>query len=213
MKPLRAGGKVGASRLALVGLALIAASALAACGTAAAGWTYTPASATPAAPAASGSAVPSPAASGSAAASPAASASTAPSGSPIPSASGSAPSSATPSGSASTDTIGLTEWKVTMPTEVKAGMVSYTITNTGTEVHELIGFRSSLDPVAYPRQPNGDVNEEGKGITSATDGPNLDPGGTQTRTIDLTTPGRYTFMCNLPGHFVKGMYIVVTVTP
>ena len=213
MKRLRTGGKLGASRLALVGLALIAGWALAGCTTAAAGWTYTPASATPAAPAGSGSAAASPAASGSAAASPAASASTVPSGSPIPSGSGTAPSSAAPSGSAAAATIQIGEWMVTMPTQVKAGMVSYTIQNTGAVVHELIGFRSTLDPVAYPRKPNGDVNEEGKGITSATDGPNLDPGTTQTRTIDLTTPGKYTFMCNLPGHFVQGMYIVVTVTP
>ena len=120
---------------------------------------------------------------------------------------------AAPSPSAAANTIQLSEWKVAMPTEVKAGMVTFTITNIGAVPHELIGFRSALDPVAYPRKKDGDVNEEGKGIVSATDGDNIDPAGTQTRTINLTTPGRYVFMCNIPGHFVQGMYLVVNVTP
>lgn len=131
------------------------------------------------------------------------------------------PSAATPSASAlavaspsaAANTIQLSEWKVAMPTEIKAGMVTFTITNIGAVPHELIGFRSALDPVAYPRQKDGDVNEEDKGIVSATDGENIDPAGTQTRTIDLTTPGRYVFMCNIAGHFVQGMYVVVNVIP
>jgi uncharacterized cupredoxin-like copper-binding protein len=36
--------------------------------------------------------------------------------------------------------------------------------------------------------------------------------GTQARTIDLT-PGKYLFVCNIPGHFKQGMYTVVTVKP
>ncbi len=199
---------VAVSKVVLTLFVLIASSALAGCGIASATWTYAPASATAAAPAASASPV------GSAAASPSASTAPAPSASATPAASEAAPSSANPSGSVPAEnTIELQEWKVTMPTEVRAGKVTYTIKNTGAEVHELIGFRSALDPVSYPRQKNGDVNEEGKGITSVTDGPNLDPGGTETRTIDLTTPGKYTFMCNITGHFENGMYIVVTVSP
>ena len=192
-KSSRAGTKVVASRLALVGLALIAASALAGCGRAAgpagavAGETFVASQATKASAVATATASPSPV----------------PTPLATPSAAPSAPA----------DAIQVREWKVTMPTEVKAGMVSFTITNAGTTAHELIGFRSALDPVAYPRKPNGDVNEEGKGITPMTDGPDIEPGMTQTRTIDLTTPGKYTFMCNLPGHFQQGMYTVVTVTP
>ena len=37
------------------------------------------------------------------------------------------------------------------------------------------------------------------------------PTCTQTRMIDLTQPGSYLFVCNLPGHVQAGMYSVVTV--
>ena len=45
-----------------------------------------------------------------------------------------------------------------------------------------------------------------------TDGDDIAAGGTQVRTIDMTKPGQYVFMCNIPGHFHEGMYAVVTVT-
>ena len=45
------------------------------------------------------------------------------------------------------------------------------------------------------------------------DGENIDSGGSQSRTVDLSTPGTYLFVCNIPGHFHQGMYSVVTVTP
>jgi uncharacterized cupredoxin-like copper-binding protein len=34
----------------------------------------------------------------------------------------------------------------------------------------------------------------------------------QTRTVDLTKPGRYLFVCNIPGR-QTGMFSEVTVTP
>jgi uncharacterized cupredoxin-like copper-binding protein len=55
--------------------------------------------------------------------------------------------------------------------------------------------------------------EDGPGITLVSDGDNLDPGTTQTRTVDLTQPGSYLFVCNIPGHFKAGMFSAVTVTP
>ncbi len=38
------------------------------------------------------------------------------------------------------------------------------------------------------------------------------PGRHSRETVDLTQPGTYLFVCNLPGHFKTGMYRVVTVT-
>ena len=35
----------------------------------------------------------------------------------------------------------------------------------------------------------------------------------QQRIIDLSTPGKYLFVCNLPSHFGQGMQTLVTVTP
>ncbi len=152
------------------------------------------------------SAASTPAASSPASVSESASASVAPTASP---ATGSA--SPVQSASSGANTITLTEWKVALPTTMKAGKVDFTINNAGAIEHELIAFRSDLDPKSFPRA-DGDIDENGNGIVQVTDGDDIAAGGTQTRTIDLTKPGKYVFLCNIPGHFLKGMYAVVTVT-
>ena len=93
---------------------------------------------------------------------------------------------------------------------VAAGNVTVSISNIGRVQHELLVFRSDLAPTAYPMK-DGNIDEEGAGVTLVSDGENIDPGATQTRTIDLTQPGTYLFVCNLPGHVHAGMYSVVTV--
>jgi len=94
-----------------------------------------------------------------------------------------------------------------------AGQGNFAITNIGTIQHELLVFKSDLPPSAYPVDQNGNIVEDGPGITLVSDGDNIDPGKTQARTVDLTQPGTYLFVCNIPGHFKAGMFSVVTVTP
>ena len=94
-----------------------------------------------------------------------------------------------------------------------AGQVNFSITNIGTIQHELLVFKSDLAPSAYPVDKNGHIIEDDPGITLVSDGDNIDPGKTQTRTVDLTQPGTYLFVCNIPGHFKAGMFSVVTVAP
>ena len=101
--------------------------------------------------------------------------------------------------------------KVEVPSVLPPGSKSLKIDNRGSTQHELLVFKSDLDPVAYPLD-HGDINEDGPGITKISDGDNLDPGKSQTRTVDLTKAGKYLFLCNLPGHFAAHMYTVVTVT-
>jgi uncharacterized cupredoxin-like copper-binding protein len=97
---------------------------------------------------------------------------------------------------------------------VTPGVKTLAITNGGTMPHELLVFHSDLDPSAYPIDPaTGDINEDGAGITKISDGDNLDPGGAQTRAIDLSEPGTYSYICNLPGHFRQGMVKKFTVAP
>lgn len=127
--------------------------------------------------------------------------------------SSSAAASSAPSTAAAPITIALSEWKVAVSTTLKAGKISFTITNNGTMPHELLVFKSDLAPAAYPTDSTGKINEEGPGITLLSDGDNLDPGASQSRTVDLSAPGKYLFVCNLPAHFSAGMYTVVTVTP
>src|SRR5207253_769099 len=73
--------------------------------------------------------------------------------------------------------------------------------------------RPDRPPSGYPVDKDGNIIEDGPGITLVSDGDNIDAGKTQTRTADLTQPGSYLFVCNIPGHFKAGMFRVVTVTP
>ncbi len=107
----------------------------------------------------------------------------------------------------------LSEWHIAAPTTIKAGSVILEAGNFGTIQHELLVFKSDLSPSAYPLDSKGDIVEDGPGITLVSDGDNIDPGKTQARTVDLTQPGTYLFVCNIPGHFRAGMYSVITVTP
>lgn len=107
--------------------------------------------------------------------------------------------------------VDLTEFKVNAAaTTIAPGQVTLNITNSGRIPHELLVFRSNLAPTDYPKADGG-IDEEGPGILKVSDGDNLDPGTTQSRTVDLSTPGTYLFVCNLPGHYAAGMYEVVTV--
>ena len=132
--------------------------------------------------------------------------STAPTASPVASA---AAVSASPE---SGPTISLYEWKVIVASTLKSGSSSFTISNFGAVPHELLVFKSELEPSAYPTDAAGDIKEEGAGVTLVSDGDNIDPGGSQARTVDLE-PGTYLFVCNIPGHFKAGMFTVVTVAP
>jgi uncharacterized cupredoxin-like copper-binding protein len=132
---------------------------------------------------------------------------------PVPSVAASAsPAASAASPAAAAQTIDLSEWKVVVADTMKAGQADFTITNSGTVPHELLVFKSDLAPSAYPSDGAGTIDEEGGGVSLISDGDNIDPGGTQSRTVDLTTPGSYLFVCNIPGHFKQGMFTVVTVT-
>jgi uncharacterized cupredoxin-like copper-binding protein len=125
--------------------------------------------------------------------------------------SSSSPTSAT-AGAGGAQQVSLTEWKVDAPTSLKAGQVALKISNGGTVEHELLVFKSDLDPAQYPTDSDGNIKEDGTGITKVSDGDNIAVGGSQTRTVDLTQPGKYLFFCNIPSHFKQGMVKVVTVT-
>jgi len=112
---------------------------------------------------------------------------------------------------ASAPTVGLAEFKVTTPTDVAAGKYEYTIFNNGTVQHELLVFHTTMAPGQLPLAPDGNIAENAPGLNKISDGDNIDPSKGQTRTIDLSQPGTYVFVCNLPGHYRAGMFIQVTV--
>jgi uncharacterized cupredoxin-like copper-binding protein len=109
----------------------------------------------------------------------------------------------------------LSEYHVQVPTTITAGVKVLEITDAGTMQHELLVFHpdSSINPTQLPVDSTGNVIEDAPGINKITDGPNLNPGDVQFRSIDLSTPGTYVFLCNLPGHYKLGMVTIVNVVP
>jgi uncharacterized cupredoxin-like copper-binding protein len=125
----------------------------------------------------------------------------------------SAPSGSTVSTTPSDVAIHLSEWSVGVPTTIAAGAVNLSITNIGKIPHELLVFKSDLDPSSFPLDKDGNIIEDGPGVNLVSDGDNIDPGKSQARAVDLSKPGQYIFVCNIPGHFHAGMFTVVNVTP
>ena len=96
-------------------------------------------------------------------------------------------SSAAPIGIPATGTaIYVSEWSVGLPTSMVAGQATFAITNIGTIQHELLVFKSTLPPAAFPVDKNGNIIEDGPGITLVSRGDKIDPGKTQTRKVELT---------------------------
>jgi uncharacterized cupredoxin-like copper-binding protein len=68
-----------------------------------------------------------------------------------------------------------------------------------------------MAPAQLPLAADGNIAENAPGLNKISDGDNIDPSKGQTRTIDLSQPGTYVFVCNLPGHYRAGMFTQVTV--
>lgn len=110
--------------------------------------------------------------------------------------------------------ITLNDYKIgTGTTEFTAGTYGLSVANGGPSVHELLVFQTDLDPADFPKNADGSVQEDGAGVSKISDGDNIDPGKLQARTVDLTQPGHYVLICNLPGHFQAGMYATINVSP
>ena len=119
---------------------------------------------------------------------------------------------ATPGKAPASTAITLTNFKVSgVPETFPAGKLTATVTNRGVGEHELLVFKSDLDPAQYPVDATGRVIEADPRITKVSDAENIKAGASQQRSIDLSAPGKYVFFCNLPSHFKAGMYRVVTV--
>ncbi len=130
-------------------------------------------------------------------------------------ATGGAPSSQnqSPTAAPAGGQVTLKEYKITVASTLKAGNGNFHFVNSGTVEHELLVFQSDLDISKYPVDSDGRILEDDASVTLLSDGEDIAPGGTQDRTIDLSKPGKYVFVCNLPLHFKQGMFAVVTVTP
>ncbi|WP_229841725.1 sulfocyanin-like copper-binding protein [Streptomyces brasiliensis] len=107
---------------------------------------------------------------------------------------------------------------VARPATVSAGVVSLWVLNTGAMAHEVVVLRlpSGQGIGERPIGPDGKVNEAGSlGEASRScgtgEGDGIAPGTMAWTTLTLR-PGRYELVCNLPGHYLAGMYTELDVT-
>jgi uncharacterized cupredoxin-like copper-binding protein len=94
-----------------------------------------------------------------------------------------------------------------------AGATVIEAANVGAAEHELVLFKTNMDPAKLPTEANGGVNEEKLEQIAEEGGeiPDVEAGETESGDFELT-PGKYVMFCNLPGHYAQGMYGTLTVT-
>ena len=94
---------------------------------------------------------------------------------------------------------------------VKAGEITFEVLNSSTDaIHEMIIARLKDLTQVLPYIPNESRVDEDH-MSTLGEVSELDPGAGGALRLDLT-PGSYLLFCNVPGHFVSGMWTVLTVT-
>jgi uncharacterized cupredoxin-like copper-binding protein len=94
---------------------------------------------------------------------------------------------------------------------VPAGTVTFNVTNASKDiVHEMVlsPIKAGATELPYLKDENR-IDEETAGHLGEVS--ELDPGAAGSLTVDMT-PGQYIIYCNIPGHFIGGMWTMVTVT-
>jgi uncharacterized cupredoxin-like copper-binding protein len=95
---------------------------------------------------------------------------------------------------------------------LNAGAVSFRVTNTGPETHELILVETDLDPSELPLEADGiTVDEDAPQLREVTALEGIRLGQTRTVRVNLR-PGHYVLFCNLEGHYLGLMHTAIDVT-
>jgi uncharacterized cupredoxin-like copper-binding protein len=92
-----------------------------------------------------------------------------------------------------------------------AGDVTFDIQNDAGQIHEFVVFKTDLAPDALPLNEDGDVDEEGEGVTLIDEVEDIAGGSSENLTVNLDA-GSYVLICNLPGHYKLGMHTGFSVT-
>lgn len=95
----------------------------------------------------------------------------------------------------------------------QAGSTTIEAPNEGSVEHELVLFKTNMDPAKLPTEASGGVDEEKMDQIAEEGGeiPDVEAGESKSGKFDLK-PGKYVMFCNLPGHYAQGMYGTLTVT-
>jgi uncharacterized cupredoxin-like copper-binding protein len=91
------------------------------------------------------------------------------------------------------------------PASAPAGTVTFVVTNSGTQEHEFVVLKTDLaaDNLPFDEDAN-EALEEGEGVTPIDEIESIMPGETKNLVVDLEA-GHYALICNLEGHYKKGM--------
>lgn len=95
------------------------------------------------------------------------------------------------------------------PASVPAGTVTFVVQNAGLIPHEFVVVKSDLAPDKLPQFEQKLVDEKQVQVLSRT--AQFDAGKKQDVAASLT-PGKYVLLCNVPSHYISGMYAAFTVT-
>jgi uncharacterized cupredoxin-like copper-binding protein len=95
----------------------------------------------------------------------------------------------------------------------QAGQTTIEAPNEGTVEHELVLFKSNMDPAKLPTHANGEVDEEKLDEVAEEAGEVADVEAGESKSGEFKLkPGKYVMFCNLPGHYAQGMYGTLTVS-
>ncbi len=89
---------------------------------------------------------------------------------------------------------------VVTPVWAPAGKVTFSVKNEGEMVHEFVVLKTNVDAGKLPMK-NGEASEA-NAVGEVAD---LAAGDSKNLTLNLKA-GHYAFICNLPGHYVGGMW-------
>ena len=105
--------------------------------------------------------------------------------------------------------IGERDFHITAPRHLAPGRVRFEVANHGPDLHELIVVR---DPSGtLPLRTDGlTVNEESLAPVELGSLEPGAPGSVRDLTVTLR-PGRYEIFCNMAGHYMGGMHVVLVV--
>lgn len=96
------------------------------------------------------------------------------------------------------------------------GPVSFLVTNEGTETHEFVVLQTETPAADFPivsfEGEKNRIDEDAKGVVNVGETGDMEPGTTMMMTLDLKQ-GHYAVVCNLVGHYAKGMHEDFWVTP
>jgi hypothetical protein len=105
------------------------------------------------------------------------------------------------------------EWAIHVTSQVaKAGKVTFTMTNYGSTIHEMLVTKTDIALGQIPLGSDGKFNEDSPDSKVVDEISEFDPGTTKSATFNLP-PGKYQLVCNVPNHYKDGMYLAFEIVP